>query len=56
MNEQRGICRLESYDDGSEVWLNSYSGGGSAEGAWGRIRLAFYAPDGSLVTVSYRTE
>ena len=41
-SEQRGMACLQRFDDGREVWLDSYSGGGSPEGVFGKLRLATY--------------
>lgn len=45
--------KIVDYDDGSFVTLESYSGGAASEGAWGKLSLRFYSPDGSSVVRNY---
>ena len=44
---------IAAYDDGTHVELDSYSGGGSPEGLWGKLALAFVAADGSRQVRKY---
>jgi len=35
---------IEEYDDGTQVYLDSYSGGASKDGGWAHLTLLFASP------------
>ena len=41
---------LEEYDDGTRITMDSYSGGGSAQGIWGRMVIRKTLRDGTTMT------
>ena len=51
-DERGGL--LAQYDDGSAVFLSSYSGGADLAGLWGRIKLMRVASDGETTFRDYR--
>jgi len=51
--DEAGALTLSETDDGEKVALDSYTGGGSKEGLWGRLTLRFTNQAGEDYTQDY---
>jgi hypothetical protein len=45
---------IASYNDGSSVYLSSYTGDGHPNGEWAELELRFTSPNGSEIIRKYR--